>query len=182
MGKSWLWVLWSSSRESATLLYLQPPDFPWIHCILAWINYDELCFDRKAGEWTLATCFGTVVWMPKQLLTGSPAFHILSWEFSYLGYFDLFWDRLFYAKRKVESIREDHSSIRSLLFRWTQQSDEWQKPQHGTQAARSGVTNRSGSMAEDMVTMLASLVEEVLSILLFFSIWRVWKLCPLTAD
>ena len=97
----------------------------------------------------------------------------------YLGYFGFFWsDRIFYVKRKVESIREDHSSIPSLLFRWTQQSDEWQKPQHGTQAARSGVTNRSGSMAEDMVTMLASLVEEVLSILLFFSIWRVWKLCP----
>lgn len=92
------------------------------------------------------------------------------------------WHWLFYVKRKVESIREDHSSIPSLLFRWTQQSDEWQKPQHGTQAARSGVTNRSGSMAEDMVTMLASLVEEVLSILLFFSMWRVWKLWPLAHD
>ena len=29
-----------------------------------------------------------------------------------------------YVKRKVESIREEHYSIPSLLFRWTQQSDE----------------------------------------------------------
>ena len=114
---------------------------------------------------------------PSRLLKGSPAFHIYIWAILRPAFL-----REKKSRWKVESIREDHSSNPSLLFQWTQQSDEWQKPQHGTQAARSGVTNRSGSMAEDMVTMLASLVEEVLSILLFFSIWRVWKLCPLTAD
>ena len=61
---------------------------------------------------------------------GSQAFDILSWEFI----FGLFWFLLIrpavchglpdYVKRKVESIREEHYSIPSLLFRWTQQSDE----------------------------------------------------------
>lgn len=47
--------------------------------------------------------------MPKQLLKGSPAFHTLSYLRIFI--FGLFWDRRFYVKRKVESIRENHSSI-----------------------------------------------------------------------